>query len=613
MTKMRQLPAIDDYALIGDCRSAALVSRDGSVDWLCLPHFSHPSVFAALLDPERGGHFAVTPAAAFRSTRRYVEGTAVLETLFETGSGSVRVRDVMPLFHGPHSLQPQRELLRLVEGISGEVALNVEFVPRPDYGRGDFVLGQRADVGWFCEFRGDILVLHTGIKLNLDESRRRVHGCVVVRAGDRHALSLAYASMDPLAVPPLGDAAAVRCESTLQWWRDWSDRCRYQGVHAPLVHRSMITLKLLTHALSGAVIAAPTTSIPETEDGERTWDYRFCWLRDASRTLQAFESMGYHQEAHAFMGWLLHATRLTRPELQVVYDLFGEARLKESALPHLAGYRGARPVRIGNGAWDQLQLDVYGEVVQAAWYYARAGDALGRSEQAILRGFGEVVCRRWYEPDQGIWEIRGPPRHHTYSRLMCWVTLHCLLAMQREGYMRVPTQRFQSTMDAIRADIEAHAYDPTIEAYVGRLDSAWPDASLLLMPRYGYAPATDPRQRSTFRYIEEHLGTGALFYRYPPGSDGLPGREGTFAACAFWAVDHLARAGRYGEARARFDRLMELANDVGLFAEEYTPDGRALGNFPQAFTHAAVITAALALEEADMAPPSAPVRDEVLT
>lgn len=593
-------PRIEDHALIGDCRTAALVTRDGVVNWLCLPHFSDPSVFAALLD-EQGGHFAITPIGPFRSERRYLDGTAVLETVFETASGRVRLRDLMPIARGGGHLEPQRELLRLLEGLEGEMELAVEFVPRPGYGRWRFHLNERPGMGWVCAYRSDALLLCSDIALHADATHRRVHGRVRLRGGVRHVLSLCYADEDPLILPALGEAAAKRCEVTAEWWRRWSGRCVYRGPHAPLVHRSMITLKLLTHTLSGALIAAPTTSLPESEQGMRNWDYRFCWLRDAARTIEAFESMGYHDEAAAFMGWLLHATRLTRPELQVVYHIFGESRLQEMELPHLAGYGGARPVRIGNGAWNQLQLDVYGEVVQAAWYFAHAGGELGRSERSILRAFGEVVCKRWNEPDQGIWEIRGEPRHHTYSKLMCWVALHCLLALEREGHMRVPTQRFAAHAHAIRSAIEQYAYNPALQAYTGMFDSDWPDASLLLMPRYGFETADAPRQRTTYAFLEQRLGAGPLFYRYPPESDGMPGREGTFAACAFWAVDHLARANRLEQAQAHFDALVALANDVGLFAEEYTPDGRALGNFPQAFTHAAVITAALALQEGTQA------------
>lgn len=589
--------AIEDHALIGDCRSAALVTRDGVVDWLCLPHFSSPSVFAALLDPTRGGHFAVIPTTPFYSARRYQEGTAVLETVFTSTAGRVCLRDLMSIARGRGFLEPQRELLRLLEGLEGEMELEVVFAPRPDYGRGSFRLSERRGFGWLCKFGDEVMLLRGDIPLRMDEAGQRLHGHVRIRAGERRALSLCFANEDPLVVLPLGEAAEERCALTADWWRRWSARCVYRGRHAPLVHRSMITLKLLTHTLSGALIAAPTTSLPESKQGVRNWDYRFCWLRDAARTIEAFESMGYHEEASGFMGWLLHATRLTRPELQVVYDVFGEARLTERELPHLQGYDGARPVRIGNGAWNQLQLDVYGEVVQAAWHYARAGGELGHSERAILRDFGEVVCERWTEPDQGIWEIRGAPRHHTYSKLMCWVALHCLLALQREGHIRVPTRRFENHAQAIREAIAQRAWNPALQAYMGVFDSDWPDASLLLMPRYGFEPAHAPRQRTTYDYLERHLRAGPLFYRYPGGSDGLPGCEGTFAACAFWAVDHLARAGRLDEARTRFDQLMDLANDVGLFAEEYTADGHALGNFPQAFTHAAVITAALALDE----------------
>lgn len=593
---------IADYALIGDGRSAALISRDGSLDWLCWPCFDSPSLFAALLDPDRGGRFRIRPTGSFRAARRYLPDTNVLETVFSCQSGSVALRDLMPVAAETERRsvpEPEHEILREVEALEGEVELDVLYAPRPDYGRVAPHLFDRGPFGIWCETGRGVLVMRDELGSRLSPDKQTASGVVRLRAGERRHLSLAYGREAPMVVPLLGEAARSRVEQTVRWWRDWVDGCRYRGPYRNAVVRSSLALKLLAFAPSGALVAAPTTSLPERSGGDKNWDYRFCWLRDAAFTVRCFFGLGYDAEAESFLDWLLHATRLTRPQLQVVYDVFGEARLPERTLDHLAGYSNALPVRIGNDAHRQFQLDVYGEVADAAAIAATQGVRFDREAIQMLNGLGRTVCARWREPDAGIWESRSRHIHYTHSKVLCWVALDRLVRLHEKYGFALDGGRFRAEREAIRAEIEARGFSPGLGTYTRRFDGDDLDASLLLLPLYGYIDAAHPRMRATTDHVLATLGRGPLVYRYPAIDDqGQSTGEGTFGACAFWAVEARARGGDIPGAQDTFEHLLNYANDVGLFAEEIAADsGQALGNFPQAFTHIGLIGAALTLAE----------------
>ncbi len=601
---------IGDYALLGDCRTAALVSRGGSVDWLCLPRFDGAAVFAALLDAERGGRFAVRPAAPCAARRRYLPGTNVLETTFTTAGGALRLTDAMTVASEEEKrreLQAEHELLRCLECLAGEIEVEVVFDPRPDYGR-RVPVPRRGSPGdhreHYVAFGPHVLVLQSDLALAPDGARPGLHGRARLRAGDRRLVSLATEYGDPAVLPPLGAAALARLDRTRRWWERWAGRCRYTGPQAEAVLRSALALRLLVYAPSGALVAAPTTSLPEWPGGMRNWDYRYCWLRDASWTLEALLDIGYEEEATAFFSWLLHVARRHRRGLSTLYELHGREAPDERELDHLAGYAGSRPVRVGNGAKEQLQLDVFGEVVDTAFEFCRRGGTLDGGHGRLLVEIGETVCALWRRPDHGLWEQRGGLRHHTFSKVMCWVALDRLLRLAEQGVVAVPAARFAAERDAIRRQVEERGWSERLGSYVDELDGEELDATLLLLGVYGFADPASPRVRSTIARVRERLGVqGAstdtgLLYRYPLGRDGLPPDEGAFGVCGFWCVEALARAGETGEALDLFDRLVTYGNDLGLFAEEIHPEtGAPLGNFPQAFTHLGLINAAQVLAE----------------
>ncbi|HET9651928.1 MAG TPA: glycoside hydrolase family 15 protein, partial [Usitatibacter sp.] len=574
-------PDIGDYAILGNCRTAALVSKAGSVEWLCVPTFADAAVFGAMLD-RRAGHFSIAPLGNARVERAYIEGTNVLRTTFRTAGGELRITDclALPAIDVPE-LEPQHELLRCVECTSGEVDVEVAFAPRADYGRRALAFRHRGALGWHCRDAPFGMTLLADAPLAEGEGGA-LHGRVRMREGGTHWFSLGYDQHEASVIAPLGEAARSRLASTIAWWQSWSARCRYDGPYRDAVVRSVLLLKLLTCCTSGAVVAAPTTSLPEVAGGPRNWDYRFCWIRDSALVLHAFLDLGFIEEAQGFLEWLLHATRLTWQRFQVMYDIYGETRLAEKALGHLSGYRGARPVRIGNAAHGQLQLDIYGELLETVAQYVEAGGALDAVECRMLAGVGRNVADLWRCPDQGIWETRREPRHHTFSKAMCWVALDRLRRLAERFPVRVDRARLDRECDALRAEIEERGYDERLGAYVGYFGGSEPDASLLLLARYGYQPPGHPRMEGTWRFIGRTLLRDGLVMRYPPGAgyDGIQAAENAFAPCSFWAAEYLANAGHGDEARRLFERTCECANDVGLFGEEIATDTRkAMGNF----------------------------------
>ncbi len=581
---------IHDYGAIGDGRSAALVSRDGSIDWLCWPRFDSAPVFARLVDPDHGGSWRIAPTGAAQTTHRYVEDTNVLETTFELPDGRCTVTDLMPV-------EPESEVLRVIRCQRGEVELAVEAAPRPDFGRARVRASAHRSLGIRWETGAKLYTLRSDQPLTLgDDGAAR--GTIRLRAGETASLSLTFHD-GPAFLPPLGTHALDRIARTEAWWRAWIGRARYDGPYLGLVRRSALAIGLMTFGPSGAIVAAPTTSLPERLGADLNWDYRYCWLRDAAFTVRALLRLGYVDQAQAFCGWLLHATRLTSPELRVVYDVYGRRPVREHVIGGARGFEDSTPVRVGNAASGQLQLDCYGEVIDAAAQVARAVGEVDRETQHLLRDLGDQVWRTWREPDAGIWEPRGDQRHHTHSRLLCWVALDRLIDLADRGLVaHVDRDRLTRERAAIRDDLETQAFDPVRSCYTGSIGDPDLDASALLMSWYGFHPADSPRMRSTYTRIRNGLraGRGLLFRN----DDGRRRREGAFWICSFWAIEHLAMGGgTLTEAHAAMRAACAYASDLGLMAEEVEPmTGVGLGNFPQAYTHVGLISAALTLAEA---------------
>ena len=492
-------------------------------------------------------------------------------------------------------LLPDHEILRVAECVRGEIEIEMQCAPRPDYGRRPGRIRHAGRLGVRVEMGADLLVLRSDLPLDISADGQ-VRGTARLRAGDAVHTSLTFADDWPAVLPPLGDWSRAAIARSVGWWQDWASRLRYDGPRRDMVIRSALALKLLVYAPSGAVVAAPTTSLPERMGGDLNWDYRFCWLRDAAFTVRALFALGCSTEAEAFVNWLLHATRLTQPELRILYDVHGNAPGEERILEGFAGYHGSLPVRIGNGAAGQRQLDVYGEVIEAVVYFVKAGGTLDRDTERTLCAFGEYVCRHWQEPDEGIWEPRSGAAHNTHSRVLCWTALDRLLQLHAQGHLtRAPAAMFQKNRELIRGEVEARAWNPDLGSYVAQLGGDRLDATLLLLPWYGFEDAGTDRMRGTYARVREMLGAGdALLYRYR--TEDSPG-EGAFGICSFWGAEYLALGGGTPEeARDLFEQLCGYANDVGLFAEEIEPStGAALGNFPQAFTHVGLINAAVSL------------------
>ena len=578
--------SIEDYALIGNTRTAALVGRDGSIDWLCLPRFDSAACFAALLGDSSHGRWLLAPDEPVRGVRRaYRKGTLVLETEFETEQGKVCIIDCMPHW------DDRGEVVRLVEGLQGYVEMRLELVIRFGYGA-VIPWVQRTDSGILATAGPDCVQFRSRVPL-LNEEFTSVAN-FRIEAGRTQSFVLTYFPSHQS--PPLPIDPHVACTTTTTWWREWSRRSNYDGRYADAVERSLITLKALTYAPTGGIVAAPTTSLPESPGGTRNWDYRYCWLRDATFTLYALLIAGYTREARAWREWLLRAAAGSPQDLQILYGIAGERRLDERELSWLPGYRGACPVRTGNAAYSQHQLDVYGEVFDALHLARRS--SLEPSEhswefQRVLLDFLESV---WNEPDNGIWEMRGPRRHFTYSKVMAWVACdRAVKAVEKFG-LEGPREHWQALREQIHEEVCRCGFNRERGAFVQYYGSREPDASLLMLPLVGFLPANDTRMRATVAFIERELTAGdglVRRYRSEHSEDGLPDSEGVFLPCSFWLVDNMALDGRIDEACALFERLLALRSDTGLLAEEYDTQRRCLlGNFPQAFTHIALINSA---------------------
>ncbi|MBU8541912.1 glycoside hydrolase family 15 protein [Falsiroseomonas tokyonensis] len=584
---------IEDYALIGDCETAALVARDGSIDWLCWPRFDSPACFAALLGGPEHGRWLVAPSdPAPRVTRRYRPGTLILETKFETAEGAATLVDFMPL-RGHAS-----DLIRLVVGHRGRVAMRTELLLRFGYGAHVPWVTRLPEGGGLRAIAGpDMVELRTPVPLHGEDLITR--GEFIVEAGQAVPFVLTYGPSHLPAPPPADPNAALA--DTEAFWTEWSARCGHTGDWHEAVLRSHITLKALTYAPTGGIVAAPTTSLPEWIGGPRNWDYRFCWLRDATLALISLIDAGYLEEARAWREWLLRAAAGSPSQTQIMYGLAGERYLGERELGWLPGYEGSRPVRVGNAAHAQFQLDVYGEVADALHQGRRAGLAPSAAGWALERALTEQVMAVWDRPDEGIWEVRGDRRHFVHSKVMAWVALDRAVRGVEEFGLEGPVERWRALRRTIHEDVCRRGFDPELNSFVQSYGSKTLDASLLLIPQVGFLPPGDPRVRGTVEAVGRRLVVDGLVLRYDTAEagDGLPPGEGAFLACSFWYADALTLLGRRAEARALFERLLALRNDVGLLAEEYDPRaGRQLGNFPQAFSHLALANTARNLSAA---------------
>ena len=580
---------IEDYAMIGDCHTAALVSKQGSIDWLCLPHFDSPACFAALLGTPENGHWSVSPAEPIRSIRRrYCDDSLILETEFVTQNGAARLVDCMI----PRNGHP--ELVRILYGIRGQLRMNMELVIRFDYGL--VVPWVRQTEGGIAAIGGpDMIRFRSEVPLRGEDFRTKAD--FTIAEGQRVSFDLTWYpshQSEPVAVDV--DAAV---STTEKWWKEWAGRCSYQGKWREAVVRSLVTLKGLTFLPTGGIVAAPTTSLPEQLGGVRNWDYRFCWVRDATLTLQALLNAGYLDEAREWREWLLRAVAGSPSELNILYGLHGERRLTELELPWLEGYEKSSPVRTGNAAYKQYQLDIFGEVANTLYQAREAGlEAARYSRQEIALAMVEFLETGWERPDEGIWEVRGPRRHFVHSKMMAWVAVDRMLRSAEKGRLAADIPRLKKLRQAIHTQVCRDGFNAELNSFVQYYGSKHLDASILQMPLVGFLPPDDPRVIGTVKAVETNLMQNGFVGRYTedPAVDGLPHGEGTFLPCSFWLVDNYQLQGRREDAVRMFERLLAVRNDVGLLSEEYDPVARRqLGNFPQAFSHVGLVNTAFYL------------------
>jgi GH15 family glucan-1,4-alpha-glucosidase len=601
MPSMSDYAPIADHGLIGDLHSCALVATDGTIDWYCGPRFDSPSVFASILDAHRGGQYRLAPAGDVSSTRQlYFPDTNVLITRFLTPDGVGEIEDFMPVGQTRHGEHRQRLIRRLV-AVRGKMRFALEVAPRFDYGRARHEVERHAHG---VLFRSPVCTLAFETDRELELRGGDVTAEFTLRSGESTTFVLEHVTGEY--EPHFHSYAEIRAlaESTVAFWRGWLGRSRYRGRWREMVNRSALTLKLLTYAPSGAIVAAPTASLPELVGGERNWDYRYTWIRDAAFSLYGLLRLGFTEEATAFMDWLTHRFRDSQDgsvgPLQIMYGIDGRSELPEEVLGHLEGYMGSAPVRIGNAAATQLQLDIYGELIDSVYLYTKYGAPIYHDAWEDLSRIVEWVCDHWDQADEGIWETRGGRRRFTYSRLMCWVAVERAIRIANQRGLPANRPHWGATRDAIYRQIMERGWHPERRAFVQHFETDVLDASLLLMPLVKFIAPTDPRWLSTLDAISGELVSDSLVYRYSAEAapDGLPGQEGTFSICSFWYVEALARAGRLDAARLALEKMFTYANHLGLYAEEVGPTGEQLGNFPQAFTHLALISAAVNLDRA---------------
>jgi GH15 family glucan-1,4-alpha-glucosidase len=593
---MMAYKGIGEYGLIGNSHTVALVGTDGSIDWCCLPRFDSPSTFAAILDDDIGGRFRIAPQGAFRSEQIYAPNTNVLETTFETEEGTARVVDFMPCYLTPRGrLARIPEIHRIIDCTRGQVSLEAVFAPRLDYARGETSISA-SRYGVVATKDGESLALSSTTSFDL-RGNEAVSGFRLTR-GQRAVFILRYGSARPQHPGRLGSAGKL--ERTAAYWQQKADSCVFAGPWRNAIVRSYLALHLLVYSPTGAIVAAPTTSLPEEIGGERNWDYRYTWLRDASLTLTAFFRLGHGDEATGFMNWLLSVCDKCGPKAQILYDIDFEDPLDEQRLDHLKGYRDSRPVRIGNAAYQQRQLDFFGEVLEAAYCYMSIDGRITRRAWGLLESFVDAACTLWRWPDQGIWEIRGGPYHFVHSKFMCWVAVDRGIRIAETLGHRKNLKRWRKTAQEIRDEVLARGWNPEKKAFTQHYDTKALDSSNLLMSFFDFLPVSDERMRSTIERTVEELSWNGLLRRYRTDEtdDGLSGSEGAFLWCSFWLVRSLLRLGRRDEAVALYERLVGYGNHLGLMPEMVDPgSGEALGNFPQALTHLGVIITGLELTE----------------
>ena len=590
---------IAEHGIIGDLHTAALVATEGTIDWYCCPHFDSPSVFAAILDRQRGGYYRIAPATlGWTPKQLYFPDTNVLITRFLTRDGVGEVQDFMPIHETPGSVFRHR-LIRRVLGVRGELTFRVEVEPRFNYGRNPHTAVFHEN-GVVFRSEGLSLALESATPLTLTDAGVTCE--ITLSPGESVTFVLERVTEDYVPRPYSEAETREAFDHTIEYWRRWLSKSRYQGRWREVVHRSALTLKLLTYRPTGGIVAAPTTSLPEHIGGGRNWDYRYTWIRDAAFSLYALLRLGFTDEAAAFMDWLRDRFTETRPgelgPLQIMYGIDGRSELNEEVLEHFEGYRGSAPVRVGNGAAEQLQLDIYGELIDSVFFFNRHGSPIDHDSWVDLTRVIDWICENWDQADEGIWEERGGRKQYTYSRLMSWVGLDRAVRMALDRGLPADLPKWQSSRDLIYHQIMAKGWHPERQAFVQHYDSEFLDAAVLLMPLVNFVAPTDRRWLSTLDAMGEELVSDSLVYRYnvEASPDGLEGEEGTFSICTFWYVEALARAGRVDEARLAFEKMLTYANHLGLYAEQIGLTGEALGNFPQAFTHLALINAAYYLD-----------------